>query len=92
MQELWERIERWLATNAPELHAALQPGASEAEINDAEAALGISFPADVRASFAIHDGQDTDASWVWEDRELLSLADICSEWAIKKKLLDLEIN
>lgn len=53
MQEViraWERIEALIPASV------LRPGASEAEIQVAEAALGIDLPAQVRVSYLRHDG------------------------------------
>lgn len=57
MDQLWDRLERALATHAPKLLASLQPGASERELRTLEAALGLSLPADLCASLRRHNGQ-----------------------------------
>ncbi len=57
MESAWARIERWLAESAPEVLDSLQPGATDEQISNTEAALGVTFPEDVRASYRIHDGQ-----------------------------------
>ncbi|MBX3262369.1 MAG: SMI1/KNR4 family protein [Labilithrix sp.] len=54
----WARIERWFAEHHPELDLKLRPGAKEKEIDAAETRLGVTFPADFRASLRVHDGQD----------------------------------
>lgn len=58
MRALWDRIETWYAKHLPAVDLKLRPGASEEAIAQADATLGIVFPDDLRASFAIHDGQD----------------------------------
>ena len=57
MRDLWDRIERWLAANVPDMLEGLNPGATTQEIEETEAFLGVSFPDDVRASYLIHNGQ-----------------------------------
>jgi cell wall assembly regulator SMI1 len=49
MQEIWRRIEQWLAIHAPALLSDLQPGASEQVIAETEAFLDITFPEDIKA-------------------------------------------
>jgi len=88
MQEIWGRIEQWLAIHAPALLADLQPGASEQVIAETEASLGITFSEDVRASFRLHNGQVGDGPWMMDGWELLSLQRICDEWRVWKDLYD----
>jgi cell wall assembly regulator SMI1 len=57
MQDIWNRIELWLTANAPKVLASLQFGASEAEIHQTEAILGVQFPEEVKQYFQIHNGQ-----------------------------------
>ena len=54
---LWTRIEGWFAKNHPELSLGLLPGATAEAITAAEKKLGVSLPADFRASLLVHDGQ-----------------------------------
>jgi cell wall assembly regulator SMI1 len=87
MQTLWGRIETWLDAHVPGGVSILAPGATPAEIADAERFLGVSFPEEVRDSFRIHDGQSGGPWLMWGD-DLLSLGRIREEWAIWKGLLD----
>ena len=64
----------------------LPAGASEAAIVAAEQELGATFPAEVRAWFAAHDGAGE--QFIADNRELLSLQRVVSEWKIWKGLLD----
>jgi cell wall assembly regulator SMI1 len=57
MQKIWDRITSWLTIHAPEISKSLQPGATEDEIREVEATLGLTFPADVHQSFRIYNGQ-----------------------------------
>ncbi|MBY0231748.1 MAG: SMI1/KNR4 family protein [Gemmataceae bacterium] len=56
--ESWRRIEAWFAANLPEALATLRPPATEADLAAVEARIGQPLPADFRASYLIHDGQD----------------------------------
>lgn len=79
LAETWARIERWFAENLPERALCLRPPATEAELADAEHALGRPLPADVRASYRVHDGQDDhgyDVMWLPYAYRLGSLAAI----------------
>lgn len=58
MEDVWNRIETWLRANAPETLRDLRSGATRDDIRAAEAALGVSFPDDMVASYLRHDGQD----------------------------------
>lgn len=83
----WGRLERWLAAHAPRALASLNPPASEDEIAQAERALGVALPGDVRASLRRHDGQEPDiplfAGW-----SLLPCRRVVAEWRVWKDLLD----
>jgi cell wall assembly regulator SMI1 len=58
VETTWKRLLASLSQHAPTVSATLRPGASEAALSEAEAALGTSLPVDVRASYSIHDGQE----------------------------------
>lgn len=57
MDEIWTRLETFLQQNAPQIYDGLAPGATEAEIAEAEARIGFPFSDDVRQSYLRHDGQ-----------------------------------
>jgi cell wall assembly regulator SMI1 len=77
MDHLWNRIETWLAANAPSIRAALASGASVEAIRRAEAKLQVRLPDDVRTSYAIHDGSGFAALLPFP---LLSLQRMIQEW------------
>ncbi|MEU9832306.1 SMI1/KNR4 family protein [Streptosporangium sp. NPDC048047] len=52
----WRRIERWLAARAPVSRRSLYGPADPGRIARAEAAMGMRFPDDLRASLLRHDG------------------------------------
>jgi cell wall assembly regulator SMI1 len=88
MDQVWRRIEAWLAVNAPTIAAGLHPPASAHELAETERFLGVQFPEAVRASYLRHDGQAHDSPWLLEGWEWLSLARIRDEWKVWKDLLD----
>ena len=57
MKEKWQKLESWLAANAPKVLEPLNPPASEAEIAATEAAIGMSLPPSVRDSYEVHNGE-----------------------------------
>jgi cell wall assembly regulator SMI1 len=96
MRELWNRIEAWLADNAPSLLEDLRPGASQYEIDQTERLLGVQFSDDMKESYFIHNGQlgefeglvGIDDYFCNIGFSLLSLKDIIYEWKEWKDLLD----
>jgi cell wall assembly regulator SMI1 len=56
VQDIWRGIEAWLSNYAPHTWQKLRPGASEWEIQKAEATLGVTLPDTFKASYRIHDG------------------------------------
>ena len=54
----WARIDAWLAKKAKRIRKAMAGGATAEQIAAAEGRLGVALPADVRASWQIHDGGD----------------------------------
>jgi cell wall assembly regulator SMI1 len=59
MQEIWKRIEAGFELiHASVLLYDLQPGATDAEIQDTERFLGVTFPDEVKASSHLHNGSN----------------------------------
>jgi cell wall assembly regulator SMI1 len=52
----WGRITRWLASEAPESFARLNPRASDRAISEAENRLGQVFPPDLKTLLKLNDG------------------------------------
>lgn len=88
IQLQWDKIESWLKLHAPATFEGLNPPATEQQIAEAEAALGIRFPAAVVESFRIHNGQSSESPWLFNGWEFLSLERIVDEWGVWKGLLD----
>ena len=78
LQATWKRIEAGLASHAPGVLSKLQPGASDEAIRQAEQALGMELPEEVRASYRIHNGSN--GAGLTDDGRLLSLEEIVAEW------------
>lgn len=86
MHQIWNRIEAWLKLNALELYKDLSPGANDQEIKSVEHTTGIIFPADVKSSFKIHNGQAGMAAPLMGEWQLISLNVIKKRWLILKDL------
>ena len=56
MMVIWNWIEAWLQIAAPESLAHLYPGAMEQQLQAVETALGLPLPADLKASWSLHNG------------------------------------
>ena len=89
MKVVWQRIHTWLDANAPAGYGLLRPGASLKEIRAAEKAMGLKFPDDIKASYRIHDGQDTQARYgrglvggeVWRLIPLQEIVELWGHWS-----------
>jgi cell wall assembly regulator SMI1 len=88
MSAAWKRIEAWLKKNAPDTFAALRPGASDDDVEQAERALGRKLPKPVVDSYKLHDGMRGGAGPLVDEWSLMALATVVREWKTLKKLLD----
>jgi predicted DNA-binding WGR domain protein/cell wall assembly regulator SMI1 len=77
-----------IEANAKKAGYTLPKGANEKAIAKAEAALGFTFPPEVRAFYLAHDGGSDDGDYICAGRELLSLEGIVGQWKIWKDLFD----
>jgi len=89
MDDVWIRIERFLAANQPLMLEGLASGATEEEIATFESTVGYRLPEDVRVSLKRHNGQMADPQRSGEPIggllipfgwELLSLKWMLVEW------------
>ena len=85
IEALWERLEVIAKRHGRSLR--LRPGVSEAALTAAEATMNLAIPADLRASLALHDGQDDDEDdtfpWMAGCSPLRSLAEIVEQWKVE---------
>jgi cell wall assembly regulator SMI1 len=89
MRETWARIETWLEINAPSVLQVLQPGASNAQIQELEEFLRVQLPEDVKSSYRIHNGQSGDSyGFIGGEHEFLSLEGIKREWTFWRHLFN----
>jgi cell wall assembly regulator SMI1 len=85
---VWGRLGKALGRATPGVKKSLRKGATDARLAALEAALGVTLPADVRASYLLHDGQKDGADGLLPegfaglDAEyaLLPVAGIPGEW------------
>ena len=81
MKTIWKRIHTWFDENAPAGYGNLRPGASADAIRAAEKAMGLKRPADVKASYRVHDGQGNEPGLIGgEGWCLLPLQDMVAWW------------
>lgn len=83
--QIWSRLETALAESAPRMLEALRPPATVLQISEAEQALGISFPEELRVAYLRHDGQSSKRERpfypsLFMSHDWLPLADLVSEW------------
>lgn len=95
LQSIWQRIETQLRIEAEFEHLSasealrdFQPGASLEEVQAAEAALGMEFPEEVKASFRIHNGRMVLGDPDQRLRRLCSLREVVDTWEMMKKYAD----
>ncbi|HLO50751.1 MAG TPA: SMI1/KNR4 family protein [Kamptonema sp.] len=88
IKSIWNRIDKWLAANAPEIMNKLQTAATDEAIAQAEKLLEIELPEDVKASYRIHNGQDREKPGIFEGWNFLSLQEVIKAWESWKNLLD----
>jgi cell wall assembly regulator SMI1 len=47
VEQVWDRFSTWLGQYAPVSYDLLRPGAADAQIDSAEQAIGVRFPAEL---------------------------------------------
>lgn len=87
MENIWARIEVWLARHAPLVLQQLQPGATEAQVQQAEVFLRVRFPDPLRESLKIHNGENPLSGGLLEGWRLLSLAEIGARWQMYNEIV-----
>ena len=75
---VWQRIAVRHKDNTPPGIFRLAPGASDSEIDQFEAAIGLTLPPDVRESYSIHNGGLGHTCLLWY--ELLPLGSVLKWW------------
>ena len=85
---IWQKLEQWILTNAPELHETLQAGASNQKIAQLEQQLGVTLPEDYKTFLNLCDGQSDESAAGFYGGKLLSVQSVGSKWDRRKKQLD----
>ncbi|KAG7839335.1 hypothetical protein KL942_003697 [Ogataea angusta] len=87
---VWDRLDKWLEREFPELGDDMENGATVNDLNAFEKDLNISLPFDVRESYQIHDGQLTlgKKRGLIYGHPLLDLESIAAEVNIWRKVAD----
>ena len=86
MTGVWDRLEEWLARNAPDARADLRPGASPQEMKSIEDLVGAKLPDAFREVYAVHDGQVGVGPPALINWTLLPAKSIKSEWSLMRDL------
>jgi cell wall assembly regulator SMI1 len=86
MDEIWDRIEAWLAQHAPAVLAGLNGPATEQELDATERALGVKLPEDVRASYRRHNGQPDSKNSLLGGWDFMRLDRIRAIWKMLTEL------
>lgn len=77
LKQVWDEIEEWYREHGAAALESLRDGASERQISDFEAAIGVKLPADYRASLDVHDGDAT-----LHDYDYLSIERAENKWSM----------
>ncbi|QJB34052.1 SMI1/KNR4 family protein [Chitinophaga oryzae] len=80
MQEYWTRWENWMRQHAPRLLHVLNPGVSTASLESLEKLTESALPADFKAFYAVHDGQQKPRPGLVDGDQLLPLEEIINKW------------
>jgi cell wall assembly regulator SMI1 len=87
LSSAWERIIRWHHAHLPKYLAEnrsadklLRNGASEEELDAAEEDIGLRFPADVRESYRLHNGSESEYGILPWGFYLLPLDNVVESW------------
>lgn len=91
VDSLWDRIEKWLEEEYPELEDSLNDGASTADLNEFERDLAVGpLPVEVRQYFKIHDGQFRGGkpTGLIMGLSLLDMESIMEEYAVWAKVAE----
>jgi cell wall assembly regulator SMI1 len=88
MDQVWERIEAWLAANIPSITAGLNPPASSRELIKTERLLGLRFPEDLRQSYLRHNGQCGRSHGLFTGNPWYPLEEVRNDWQMRQDKLD----
>lgn len=84
MRKNWNIIISWLKENALPVFNDLFPGVDASELSAAENKIGAPFPADMKQSLLIHNGQRGAAAPLMGDWQLMYVKIIVERWEMLK--------
>lgn len=76
----WRRIDTWFEAFAPAYAHTFLPGVMDKELAEAEAILGITLPADLKATYRIHNGVTTSNEIFLHGKDLYPLEGMIEKW------------
>ena len=89
IDEIEARLTQAFSALSDSVKASLRPGASAADIDAVEAAIGLTLPPIVRCAYLMHDGQRVGTDDMFEDQfRWIPVKSILVEWKTWKGLLD----
>lgn len=86
IDSIWERLELFLDREYPEMNDYLGGSATVSDLNELESDLEITLPSDVRESFQIHDGQESNTGGLVFGLILLELDAVSLECEIWRRV------
>src|SRR4051812_9635367 len=91
MDDLVERLDKWLAENRPDYYSKLEPGLSGEELADLEATLEVALPPEMRALLMWRNGQNARNSHsIYHNYMFIGSDDIADIFAMNNDMLDNE--
>ncbi len=93
-KQQWERLEKWIADNAPNANFGLNPGASEEDFISLEKLIQHELPEDFKRFYRIHNGQSSEygVEGLINTELLLSTKQIEEEWQSWKDFIELDLD
>lgn len=76
----WQRIEKWLAAEAPGIRTSLRPPARAADVARVQQRMSVPFPPDLVASLQRHDGVTAGGFTLPFMHRPMSIAEIPGDW------------
>ncbi len=83
-----EEIKSMLRGRLGSLESSLLPPASDADISQAEQAMNVTFPAELKQLYAIHNGELHSGPGLFFGLQFLTLGEMVNEWKIWSDLQD----
>ena len=88
MSDAIRRLERWLKANRPDYLAQLQPGATDAQLDELEATLDVKLPEALRELYKWRNGQPDDCyDGLSHNREFSNINTVRENWEMLTEMI-----